>query len=50
MTPRERVLKLFKGEKIDRPPCFSGMGNVTVEGLKKYEYKFAAAFQCENAC
>jgi [methyl-Co(III) methanol-specific corrinoid protein]:coenzyme M methyltransferase len=42
MTPRERVLKLFAGEKIDRPPCFSGMGNVTVEGLKKYGYKFAA--------
>ena len=42
MTPRERVLKLFAGEKIDRPPCFSGMGNVTSEGLKKYGYKFAA--------
>jgi len=41
MTPRERVLKLFAGEKIDRPPCFSGMGNVTVEGLKKFGYKFA---------
>ncbi|RJQ44112.1 MAG: MtaA/CmuA family methyltransferase [Nitrospiraceae bacterium] len=42
MTPRERVLKLFAGEKIDRPPCFSGMGNVTTEGLKKFGYKFAA--------
>ena len=42
MTPKERVLKLFAGEKIDRPPCFSGMGNVTTEGLKKYGYKFAA--------
>jgi [methyl-Co(III) methanol-specific corrinoid protein]:coenzyme M methyltransferase len=41
MTPRERILKLFAGEKIDRPPCFSGMGNVTVEGLKKFGYKFA---------
>jgi [methyl-Co(III) methanol-specific corrinoid protein]:coenzyme M methyltransferase len=28
-NPRERVLKLFKGERVDRPPCFSGMGNVT---------------------
>ncbi len=42
MTSRERVLKLFAGEKIDRPPCFSGMGNVTAEGLKKFDYKFAA--------
>jgi [methyl-Co(III) methanol-specific corrinoid protein]:coenzyme M methyltransferase len=42
MTSRERVLKLFAGEEIDRPPCFSGMGNVTTEGLKKFGYKFAA--------
>ncbi len=42
MTSRERVLKLFKGEKVDRPPCFSGMGNVTAEGLKDFGYKFAA--------
>jgi [methyl-Co(III) methanol-specific corrinoid protein]:coenzyme M methyltransferase len=42
MTPRERVLKLFAGEKVDRLPCFSGMGNVTTEGLKKYSYKFAS--------
>lgn len=42
MTSRERVMKLFAGEEIDRPPCFSGMGNVTAEGLKKFDYKFAA--------
>jgi [methyl-Co(III) methanol-specific corrinoid protein]:coenzyme M methyltransferase len=42
MTSRERVLKLFAGEETDRPPCFSGMGNVTAEGLKKFGYKFAA--------
>jgi len=42
MTAKERVLKLFNGEKVDRPPCFSGMGNVTTEGLKKFGYKFAA--------
>src|SRR4030067_55584 len=35
-------MKLFSGEKVDRPPCFSGMGNVTTEGLKKFGYKFAA--------
>lgn len=41
MNSRERVLKLFKGEPIDRVPCFSGMGNVTEEGIKKLGYKFA---------
>ncbi len=41
MTPKERVLGLLKKEKIDRVPCFSGMGNVTVEGMKKYNIKFA---------
>lgn len=42
MTPKERVRGLFAGREIDRIPCFSGMGNVTTEGLKKYGYKFAA--------
>lgn len=42
LTSRERVLKLFAGESTDRPSCFSGMGNVTAEGLKKFGYKFAA--------
>ncbi len=41
MNSRERVLKLFAGEEIDRPPCFSGMGNVTTEGLKSLGQKFA---------
>jgi len=41
-TARERVLKLFAGGEIDRPPCFSGMGNVTTEGLKALNQKFAA--------
>ncbi len=41
MTSRDRVLKLFAGEAIDRLPCFSGMGNVTTEGLRKFNYKFA---------
>jgi [methyl-Co(III) methanol-specific corrinoid protein]:coenzyme M methyltransferase len=36
------VLKLFAGETVDRPPCFSGMGNVTTEGLKSLGQKFAA--------
>lgn len=42
MNSRERVLKLFAGEELDRPPCFSGMGNVTTEGLKSLNQKFAA--------
>ncbi len=41
MNSRERVLKLFKKEPIDRVPCFSGMGNITEEGIKKLGYKFA---------
>ncbi len=43
MNPRERILKLFAGEEVDRPPCFSGFGNVTTEGLKKLNQKFAAS-------
>jgi [methyl-Co(III) methanol-specific corrinoid protein]:coenzyme M methyltransferase len=42
LNARERVLKLFAGEVVDRPPCFSGMGNVTTEGLKSLNQKFAA--------
>src|SRR5512141_1322691 len=42
MNSRERVLKMFAGETVDRPPCFSGMGNVTTEGLKSLNQKFAA--------
>jgi [methyl-Co(III) methanol-specific corrinoid protein]:coenzyme M methyltransferase len=42
MNSRDRILKLFAGEAVDRPPCFSGMGNVTTEGLKSLGHKFAA--------
>lgn len=41
LSSRERVLKLFKREKIDRIPAFSGMGNVTMHGLEKYGLKFS---------
>jgi [methyl-Co(III) methanol-specific corrinoid protein]:coenzyme M methyltransferase len=41
LTSRERVLRLFKRELIDRIPVFSGMGNVTVHGLEKYGLRFA---------
>ncbi len=42
MNARERILKMFANETVDRPPCFSGMGNVTTEGLKSLNQKFAA--------
>ena len=42
MTSKQRVLKLFAGEAVDKVPCFSGMGNVTTEGLKTLGHKFAA--------
>jgi len=41
MTSKERVMKLFRGEEVDRTPCFSGMGNVTTEGLNQLGYRFA---------
>lgn len=41
MNSRERVMRMFKGDPIDRVPCFSGMGNVTEEGIKKLGYRFA---------
>lgn len=41
MTPRERVLKLLNGEKVDRPPIFSGMGNVIKPVLDKYGIVFS---------
>lgn len=43
LTPRERVLKFLRGEKVDRPPIFSGMGNVVVPVLEKYNINFAKA-------
>jgi [methyl-Co(III) methanol-specific corrinoid protein]:coenzyme M methyltransferase len=41
LSSRERVLRLFRREKIDYVPVFSGMGNITIHGLEKYGYKFA---------
>jgi len=41
LSSRERVLKCFNREKIDRLPTFSGYGNVTVHGLEKYGWNFA---------
>ena len=41
LTPRERVLNLLNGEKVDRPPIFSGMGNVIVPVLDKFDIVFS---------
>ncbi len=41
MSSKERVMKLFRKEDVDRIPCFSGMGNVTTAGLDQLGYKFA---------
>lgn len=41
MTSKERVMNLFSGKETDRPPCFSGMGNVTTAGLDELGHKFA---------
>ena len=40
LNSRERVLKLFRREKTDYIPIFSGMGSITVHGLEKYGWKF----------
>lgn len=40
LNPRERVLGLFEGQKLDRIPVFSGMGNVTVHGLEQHRWRF----------
>lgn len=40
-TSRDRVLGLFRGEKQDHPPAFSGMGNITVHGIYPHGWRFA---------
>jgi len=40
ISSRERVLRLFRKERIDRMPVFSGMGNITVYGLEKNGWQF----------
>src|ERR1700690_617629 len=41
MTARERVMRFLKGEKVDRPPIFSGMGNVIKPVLDKNNIVFS---------
>lgn len=41
MNSKERVIALLEGKEVDRPACYSGMGNVTTAGLDQYGYQFA---------
>ncbi len=41
MTPKEVVLGLLRGDRVDRVPCFSGMANITVTGIKQLGYRFS---------
>ena len=41
LTGKERVRRLFKKEPIDRMPCFSGQGSVTVQAIEKMQTQFA---------
>jgi [methyl-Co(III) methanol-specific corrinoid protein]:coenzyme M methyltransferase len=40
MTSRERVLKLFAREPVDRMPCFSGQGMVVAPAIEALGIKF----------
>ncbi|MDH3390608.1 MAG: hypothetical protein OEL85_02285 [Desulfobulbaceae bacterium] len=41
LTGKERVMKMFKKEPIDRMPCFSGQGSVTIQAIEKMETQFS---------
>ena len=43
MTSKERVMKVLRGEKVEPPVIFSGMGNVVVPVLDKYGVVFSRA-------
>lgn len=43
MTPKERVLNTLEGREVDRLPVFSGMGNVTVHGMKDNGIEFSSS-------
>ena len=54
LTSKERVLKLFKKEPIDRMPCFSGMSQLTIQAIEKMNIRFAkvhttAEYMAESA-
>src|SRR5207247_9059616 len=37
---KEAIMKLLRGEKIDYVPNFSGMGSITLYGIKQLGYRF----------
>lgn len=37
---KETVLKLLRGEKVDYVPNFSGMGSITLEGIRQLGFRF----------
>ncbi len=41
MKNRDRVLEQLAGHQVDRPTCYSGMGNATTAGLEKLGLRFA---------
>jgi [methyl-Co(III) methanol-specific corrinoid protein]:coenzyme M methyltransferase len=41
LTPKERVMRLFRREPVDMMPCFSGMGMVTVQAINQMGIRFA---------
>jgi [methyl-Co(III) methanol-specific corrinoid protein]:coenzyme M methyltransferase len=40
MTPKERVLGLLKKDRIDRMPCFSGQGMITLPAIEEIGIRF----------
>lgn len=40
LTSKERVINQLLGKEVDRVPCYSGMGNITVKGLNDFGYDF----------
>ena len=41
LTGKERVMKMFRKEPIDRMPCFSGQGTVTVQAIEELKTVFS---------
>jgi [methyl-Co(III) methanol-specific corrinoid protein]:coenzyme M methyltransferase len=41
LKPKERINRFFRREPVDTMPCFSGMGMVTVQAIKKMGIQFA---------
>ena len=39
LTSRERIIGSLSGSTIDRPPCFSGMGSVSIHALTGIEWR-----------